>query len=338
MQTLHLTKNECYIVGRRMTPRGIMVHSTGANNPNLRRYVGPDDGILGHNPNGNHWNVYHPGGRDIGPHRFVRDRSGRCATCGGRQVCVHAFIGRDKNGKARVYQTLPWDMQGWHAGGSANSDHIGFEICEDGLTDRAYFNEVYAEAVGLCAYLCRLYPTIPNADIIGHFEGHQRGIASNHADPEHWFRRHGKSMVIFRADVAAALKVSQPEPTPVPTPPQPPSHTGPRILYRVIIDGTQCHALSTQQAAQDAVIDYIIKGQGKSGEVRRSTDNALLFTCPRRGIVTARSGLIVRAGIGTVHPRVTAYPFDACIDIIETRDGWHRTKDGWVSGEWVRLV
>lgn len=37
-------------------PRGVMIHSTGAENPNLRRYVQPDDGTLGVNPNGNDWN------------------------------------------------------------------------------------------------------------------------------------------------------------------------------------------------------------------------------------------------------------------------------------------
>ena len=32
-----LTKNECYQVGKKITPTGIMWHSTGANNPNLGR-------------------------------------------------------------------------------------------------------------------------------------------------------------------------------------------------------------------------------------------------------------------------------------------------------------
>ena len=44
-----LTKNDCYRAGRTITPKGIVVHSTGANNPYLRRYVQPDDGILGKN-------------------------------------------------------------------------------------------------------------------------------------------------------------------------------------------------------------------------------------------------------------------------------------------------
>lgn len=31
----------------KLPPKGIMVHSTGASNPWLKRYVGYDDGLLG---------------------------------------------------------------------------------------------------------------------------------------------------------------------------------------------------------------------------------------------------------------------------------------------------
>jgi N-acetylmuramoyl-L-alanine amidase len=136
LHTLMLTQNACYKAGGKMVPKGIMVHSTGANNPYLKRYVGPDDGLLGVNQYGNHWNT---------------------ATPGGRQVCVHAFIGKLKNGAIATYQTLPWNMRGWHGGGSSNNTHIGFEICEDGLTDASYFSAVYKEAVELCVYLCKQY-------------------------------------------------------------------------------------------------------------------------------------------------------------------------------------
>jgi toxin secretion/phage lysis holin len=61
-QTHLLTNNDCYKAGKTITPKGIMVHSTGANNPNLKRYVGPDDGLLGVNQYGNHWNTATPGG------------------------------------------------------------------------------------------------------------------------------------------------------------------------------------------------------------------------------------------------------------------------------------
>ena len=33
----YATRNACYQAGQTIVPRGIMVHSTGANNPYLRR-------------------------------------------------------------------------------------------------------------------------------------------------------------------------------------------------------------------------------------------------------------------------------------------------------------
>ena len=192
LQKLILTENACYKAGKKITVKGIMVHSTGANNPKLSRYVGPDDGKLGKNQYNNHWNTYHPGGSE---------------------VCVHAFIGKLADGSIATYQTLPWDHRGWHAGGSANNTHIGFEICEDDLTDATYFNKVYKEAVELCVYLCKQY-SLSEKDIICHKEGYKQGIASNHSDVLHWFPKHGKSMDTFRADVKTLLNKKEATATP----------------------------------------------------------------------------------------------------------------------------
>lgn len=184
LHKLIFTENDCYKAGRKIKPAGIMVHSTGANNPNLKRYVGPDDGLLGHNPNGNHWN-----------------RSGT-------SKCVHAFIGKLADGSVATYQVLPWDHRGWHCGSDGNNTHISFEICEDKLTDAAYFGKVYQEAVDLCVHLCRLYG-LTEKSILCHSEGHAKGIASNHGDVMHWFPKHGKSMDTFRAAVKAQLNSAQ---------------------------------------------------------------------------------------------------------------------------------
>ena len=198
LNKLILTENACYKAGRKITVKGIMVHSTGANNPWLKRYVGPDDGKLGKNQYNNHWNTYHPGGRE---------------------VCVHGFIGKLADGTVATYQCLPWDHRGWHAGGSANNTHIGFEICEDDLTDGAYFAKVYKEAVELCAYLCKQYG-LTEKNIICHSEGYKQGVASNHGDVMHWFPKHGKSMDTFRAEVKAlrAADTKEDEPAQEETP------------------------------------------------------------------------------------------------------------------------
>ncbi|MBQ8413029.1 MAG: N-acetylmuramoyl-L-alanine amidase, partial [Lachnospiraceae bacterium] len=168
-----LTLNDCYKAGRTITPKGIMVHSTGANNPWLKRYV-PDDGRLGYNQYNNHWNM------------------------SGVGACVHGFIGKMADGTVATYQTLPWNWRGWHSAsgnkGSANNTHISFEICEDGLTDATYFRAVFNEAAELCAYLCKMYNLNPLKDIICHSEGHTMGIASNHGDVMHWFPKHGENM------------------------------------------------------------------------------------------------------------------------------------------------
>ena len=177
------TNSDCYKRGVTIAPKGIMVHSTGANNPWLRRYVQPDDGCLGKNTNANDWN--RPG----------------------LDVCVHAFIGKTADGTVAAYQTLPWDRRGWHAGrgrnGSANDSHISFEICEDGLSDRAYFDKVFRAAAELTAYLCKLYDLDPlrYGVVIDHSEGHSRGIASNHGDVTHWLNKFGKDMDNFRREV-----------------------------------------------------------------------------------------------------------------------------------------
>lgn len=178
-----LTKNDCYKAGKKITPKGVMWHSTGANNPNIKRYVQPDDGKLGDNKYNNDWN-----------------RSGTGA-------CVHAFIGLDKNGKVCTYQTLPWNYRGWHCGGSGNDRYISFEICEDDLKDKSYFEKVYKEAVELTAYLCKQYNLNPNGSnvIICHQDGYKLGIATNHSDIYHWFNKFGKDMNDVRKDVAVAM-------------------------------------------------------------------------------------------------------------------------------------
>nr|DAK16248.1 MAG TPA: PGRP protein [Caudoviricetes sp.]DAP34103.1 MAG TPA: PGRP protein [Caudoviricetes sp.] len=186
----YLTENDCYRAGRTIRPQGIMVHSTGSNNPSVARYV-PGDDVIGRNQYGNDW-----------------DRPGL-------EKCVHAFVGKFADGGVGTVQTLPWNRRGWHCGrgknGSANDTHISFEICEDGLEDASYFKAVYQEAVELTAMLCREHNLDPLADgvVICHKEGYHRGIASNHSDVLHWFPKFGKTMDDFRGDVAQKMRGEQ---------------------------------------------------------------------------------------------------------------------------------
>lgn len=134
-------------------------------------------------------------------------------------VCVHAFI--EANGD--VYNTLPWDMKGWHCGsginGSANNTHISVEMCEpkqvkykngasfviDDMDNlRNFVLKTYSHAVELFSYLSMKFNLNPLEDgvIISHSEGYKRGVASNHGDPEHLWNIFGLKMDKFRNDVS----------------------------------------------------------------------------------------------------------------------------------------
>jgi flagellum-specific peptidoglycan hydrolase FlgJ len=206
------TQSTCYKGTKKFTPVGVLWHSTGANNPTLKRYIQPSDTkpsadtytkakwleILGTNTNKNDWNHIT------------------------REAGLNCWIGKLADGTVTTVQTMPWDYRPWGCGsgskGSCNNGWIQFEICEDGLTDKTYFNKVYKEACEITAYLCKLYNIDPNGTvtvngvkvptITCHQDAHKLGFGSNHGDVNHWFPKHGKSMATARADVAALIKAA----------------------------------------------------------------------------------------------------------------------------------
>lgn len=179
-----LTENRCYTVGMKINPKGLMLHSVGCPQPDASVFVRT-------------WNTPQI------------------------STCVHAFI--DGN-TGEIYQTLPWDRRGWHAGDSANDTHIGVEMCEPAdieYTSGANFTcfnlpsasatakRTYEAAVELFAHLCKEFNLDPLADgvIISHSEGAKRGVASGHADPEHLWNGLGTDYTMdgFRKAVKAAM-------------------------------------------------------------------------------------------------------------------------------------
>lgn len=185
---LYFTESDCFRKGTKIKPCGVQVHSTGANNPYLRRYVGPDDGRLGPNPNNN-----------------THNRPGR-------NVCASAYIGKLEDGSVAVYQTLPWNYKCWLSGsgsnGNANSmGYIGFEICEDNCENREYFDEaVRGAAVLLTAYLCQKIGIDPYSDKLEDHAGlHSLGLASNHGDIGLWLKKFGYTFADFRGWVRDAM-------------------------------------------------------------------------------------------------------------------------------------
>ena len=167
--------------------KGLMLHSVGTGNPNALYHIKKD--LL--NP----------------------DRT--------KAVAYHGIIDT-RNGN--IYQTLPWNLRGWHSGhgpnGNANDNYIGIEMTESDLikySKGAQFTiadknldkvkstqlNAYNSAVDLFAYLSDKYNLDPLGKnvIISHNEGNKLGIASNHVDPEHLWSKLGFTMDKFRQDV-----------------------------------------------------------------------------------------------------------------------------------------
>lgn len=323
-----LTNNDCYKKAEKIVPREIVVHSTGANNPNLRRYVQPDDGLLGDNKYNNDWN-----------------RSGL-------NVCVHGFIGKDKYGDVQVYQTLPFDYAAWGVGrgskGSYNYNPTGaiqFEICEDGLTDADYFNKVFDLAAEFCAYLCKNY-NIALSNVVSHQEAYKRGYASNHSDCDHWLRKFGKDMNWFRDLVQKKLNGDAPVPTPTPTPTPTPN---PKTVIKYVVNctglnertgpGTGYKAVNVL-AAKTAVKVYkvqngwarIEKGmwvasnylttKAPSGHIKSME----VYNCDELNVREIPNGTIV----GTV-------PVNCVVSVLQVKNGWTRIgTNRWVYSQYLK--
>jgi len=182
-----LTENPCYKAGKKLNVKGLMLHSVGTPQPCAKVFL-------------KNWNKS----------SYTR-------------ACVHGFIDAETG---KIYQTLPWTMRGWHAGkgtkGTANDTHIGVEMCEPAYIkyfSGSRFNilnkeraleqaeNTYRSAVELFAYLCEEYHLDPYKNIISHKEGHDKGIASNHGDPDHLWKGLGMdhTMDSFRKDVAKKM-------------------------------------------------------------------------------------------------------------------------------------
>lgn len=210
------TKNPAYVLARPTRPIGILVHSTGASNNELRRYVDAPQ-VLGKNQYGNHWNSPK------------------------QNKSMHQFIGLDINREVAVAHTLPYNIACWGAGagpkGSANRDpyaHIQFEVCEDNAprsklpptkAQTEYYNAVWKLTEDYCVHLCEKFGFTAD-NITSHYEAHQAGLASNHGDPRNWMKIYGDSMDKFRARVAARLQEDEVTvPVPVPTEPEKKNYT-----------------------------------------------------------------------------------------------------------------
>ena len=181
----YLTESGCYKAGKRITVKGLMIHSVGCPQPKADVFM-------------KYWNR------------------------ADANACVHAIVEPDgdvyqllpwdfrgwhsgggaNNTHIGVEMTEPSTIK--YAGG-ANWTETG-----NGENTKAHVLATYKCAVELFAYLCQQFGLDPVADgvIISHSEGCKRGIASNHGDVEHLWSKFGLSMQQFRKDIKAAMEGS----------------------------------------------------------------------------------------------------------------------------------
>ena len=204
-----MTNSTCYKGTTKGTPVGVLWHSTGANNPTLKRYVQPSKSdpnyselmkLIGKNLYNNDWNNIE------------------------RQAGVNAWIGKLADGSVSTLQALPWDYRPWGCGsgskGSCNGKTGGpfwiqFEICEDSLTDESYFKAAYKEACEFTAYICKTFGIDPKGTvtyngvsvptILCHKDSYKLGLGSDHSDVYTWFNKYGKKMSDVRNDVKVLI-------------------------------------------------------------------------------------------------------------------------------------
>jgi len=241
-----ITRNRTFSAPQTIRVRGLMIHSVGT--PQPRAEV------------------------------FIRNWDTPTAS-----TSVHGVI----EAGGRAFQILPWTNRAWHAGGAANNTHIAVELTEpttirytgsganfvdnDPAATRVFVHDTYTTAVALFARLCGEFGLNPLADgvIISHAEGRQRGIASNHADVEHLWSRHGLTMAQFRRDIAAAIGQGGGEP-------------GEEIaatLFRVTTQASPLNARVSPNATAPIVGTFargvLVTATRRAGDWRHVTDGTL---------------------------------------------------------------
>lgn len=190
LRQCYMTENPRYKENRQLRVRGLMLHSVNCPQPSAMAFI-------------NRWN----------DPEYIR-------------ASIHAFIDADTGA---VYQALPWTTRANHCWkgpkGCGNDYYIGVEMCEsaninwiDRDSIECYDDEeaaeavarTYSSAVELFAMLCVRFDLDPLEDgvVVSHHEGFERGVSSDHGDPENLWSAMGTDYTMdgFRKDVSDAMK------------------------------------------------------------------------------------------------------------------------------------
>lgn len=326
-----LYKNRCYLSGRIISPTKIVLHSTGANNDTLRRYVQP------HSSQTTGMEEYQPVRKSytrqqmlalLGTNRYANDWNRDNIS-----ACVNAFIGRLADDSVAVVQTLPWAMRPWGVGsgskGSYNNCAIQFEICEDDHGSAAYCKETFEMAAQLCAHLMRAYPTI--TEIVSHHEAYQRGYGSGHTDPDNWWPKHGLSMDKFRSRVQELLVEEK-------KPEKPAADQMYRIRKSWDDPKSQIGAYHNLDYAEaDCKPGYTVFDKDGKTVYSRPAEGAIVIKVdPARNFDKGKAGAYTVKANGGLHLRTGAGTGKTSLEVMA--NGSRVTCYGYYTGQWLYVV
>ena len=184
----YLTESGCYKAGKRITVKGLMIHSVGCPQPKAEVFM-------------KNWNraeasaCVHAIVEPDGDVYQLLPWEHRGWHCGGGANNTH--IGVEMTEPSTIRYT-----------GGANWTETG-----NGENTKNHVLAAYKYAVELFAFLCHQFGLDPMADgvVISHSEGCRRGVASNHGDVEHLWSKFGLTMAQFRKDIKAAMEGSTAE-------------------------------------------------------------------------------------------------------------------------------
>ena len=184
----YLTQSGCYKAGKRITVKGLMIHSVGCPQPKADVFL-------------KNWNraeasaCVHAIVEPDGDVYQLLPWEHRGWHCGGGANNTH--IGVEMTEPSTIRYT-----------GGANWTETG-----NGENTKNHVLAAYKYAVELFAFLCHQFGLDPMADgvVISHSEGCRRGVASNHGDVEHLWSKFGLTMAQFRKDIKAAMEGSTAE-------------------------------------------------------------------------------------------------------------------------------
>ena len=184
----YLTESGCYKAGKRITVKGLMIHSVGCPQPKADVFM-------------KNWNraeasaCVHAIVEPDGDVYQLLPWEHRGWHCGGGANNTH--IGVEMTEPSTIRYT-----------GGANWTETG-----NGENTKNHVLAAYKYAVELFAFLCHQFGLDPMADgvVISHSEGCRRGVASNHGDVEHLWSKFGLTMAQFRKDIKAAMEGSTAE-------------------------------------------------------------------------------------------------------------------------------